>query len=125
MMTLILIGLSVVLLLVIAALGYRSRARQATHYAALQKTIADAATANVSWRHSLDRAMSTTQEIHRDETIHETDPKHSAERADFDNDWSRASGLHDTGAGADDANRAAAADPSGVTVHNRRRAYRQ
>lgn len=119
-MTLIMLGALVVLLLVIAVLAYRREAQQAKHYAALQATIAEAATNQVEHRQKLDTQLNTLHEKQRHETI--TESAHLADRDDFDNDWS--SGLpSDRSAVGDAAAGPAAADASGAAGDTERRTY--
>lgn len=116
MSTVILIVVVVVLILVVVALSYKRRAQQAEHYAALQKTISDAALSQVKQRTELDQSLSTLETRQRQETIDETYPQHLAARSDLDNDWSAASGLHgNTVATADDNHGIAAAGSTGIT----------
>ncbi len=118
MSTVILIGLVVILILVVVALSYKSRAQQAEHYAAIQKTISDAALSQVKQRTELDQSLSTLETRQRQETIDETNPQHLAARSDLDNDWDdTSSGLHGNTvvATADDNHSPAAAGSTGIT----------
>lgn len=113
-----LIGALLIMLLavVIVALGYRGKAQAEQHHAALQQQRAEAAAAEVKQRHLLDIALGNIQQIHREETIHDTNPAHLAKRTDFNNDWSGDAGLRGTGADTDHSG-AAVTDSTGVTVH--------
>lgn len=107
-------GLIVLLGVVIVALGYRGKAKAEQHHAEMQQRRADAAVSVNNNRQQLDTALETLHETQREETIHANDPKHLAERSDFDNDWSGDAGLHDDATGAVHATSAAAADSSGA-----------
>jgi hypothetical protein len=82
---LILLGVIAVLALLNIVLIYRSRASQAQHAAAIQKTVSDALQTATDHRQRLDTELAKTQEKHRDETIIER--AHVADRRDFNNDW--------------------------------------
>ncbi|MCK9622977.1 MAG: hypothetical protein M0R47_20875 [Methylobacter sp.] len=111
------IGLIVLLAVIIVALGYRGKARAEQHHAEMQQQRAEAAEIINTSRQQLDTALAMLQETHREETLHDNDPKHLAERSDFDNDWSGDAGLHDAGTGEDHATSAAAPGSTGSTVH--------
>ena len=114
MIMLILIGLIAVLGLIIVALLYRSKAKQAEHYAAIQSTVAEAARHQVEHRQKLDDQLNTLHERQRNETITET--AHLAERNDFNDDWlGGVSGGSAAGSHANDG--VTAADASGAADH--------
>lgn len=116
MSTVILIGLVILMILAIVALSYKSRAQQAEHYAALQKTISDAALSQIRQRTDLDQSLSTLETRQRQETIDETTTQHLVARTDLDNDWSAASGLHGNSAATTNDNHGiAAAGSTGIT----------
>lgn len=94
-LTLFLILVAIGLLLVVIALTYRSKAKQAEHYAAIQNTIAEAALNQTQHRATLDQALSTVEHQQRQETINETTATTLARRDGLDNDWSAATGLYD------------------------------
>lgn len=106
-------GVIVLLSLGLVALLYRGKAKAEQHHAEQQQQRADAAVSINNNRQQLDTALESLHETQREETIHANDPKHLAERSDFDNDWSDDAGLHSTGTDAVHATSAAAADSSG------------
>jgi ABC-type transport system involved in cytochrome bd biosynthesis fused ATPase/permease subunit len=115
MMALILIVLVVILILVVVVLSYKHKAEQQAHYAAIQKTISEAALSQVQRRTELDQSLTALETRQRQETIDETHPQHLAARTDLDNDWSDDSGLYgNTAAASDDNNSAAAAGSTGT-----------
>ncbi len=114
---LILIGLVVMLLSVVVALIYRSRAEQKTHYAGIMKTIAEAALSQTQHRAALDGALNTLETTQRQETIDETNPKNLARRDGLDNSWSDADRLHDTTAAANHPDSPASTGTTGAGVH--------
>ncbi|GEM_PF-1074578 len=116
MMVFMLIVLVAVLILVVVALSYKHKAQQAEHYAALQKTISEAAQGQVQHRTQLDQSLTALETRQRQETIRDTNPQHLAVRTDLDNDWSDDTGLHGNAAAtADDHYSAAAAGSTGFT----------
>ena len=115
-------GLIVLLGMVIVALSYRGNAKAEQHHAEMQQQRADAAVSINNNRQQLDTALETLHETQREETIHDTNPIHLAERSDFDNDWSDDAGLHSYGPGTDHATSAAATDPTGAAAHHGSRA---
>jgi len=115
-------GLIVLLGVVIIALGYRGKAKAEQHHAEMQQRRADAAVSINNNRQQLDTALETLHETQREETIHDTNPTHLAERSDFDNDWSGDTGLHSDATGAVHATSAAAAESAGAAAHHGSRA---
>lgn len=116
-MTLILFGMVVIMMLVVVALSYKSKAEQQAHDAALQKNVSDAALSQVKQRHQLDQSLTALETRQRQETIDETHPTHLAARTDLDNDWSDASDSRLYGAStatADDNHSAAVAGSTGT-----------
>jgi type II secretory pathway pseudopilin PulG len=97
-----LMGIAIMLGLIVIAMAYRSQAKQAEHFAAIQKTIAEAALSQTQHREALDKTLSTLEQKQRKETIDETNPKNLAKRDGLDNDWSDADRLHDDTADASD-----------------------
>lgn len=114
-----LIGAFLIMLLAVAivALSYRGKAKAEQYHAELQQRRADAAVSGNAFRQQLDTALESIHETHREETIHETNPAHRAERSDFDNDWRGDARLRDAaGAAGDHTASAAATDSAGATV---------
>jgi type II secretory pathway pseudopilin PulG len=121
MMTLILLGVAVVLLLVIIAMAYRSKAKQAEHYGAIQATIAEAALRQAQHREELDKSLSTLEVQQRQETINETNPQNLARRDGLDNNWSDDDRLHDTTAAANHSGSIAVTDAASAALDKRTR----
>lgn len=117
MSTLILIGVAVVLLLIIIVLLYRSKAQQAMHFCAIQKTIAEAALSQNRHREKLDNDLSTLEAKQRQETIDENQPTILARRDGLDNHWSDDVGVLFAAPSTTDTDSAASADSAGSTVH--------
>ena len=108
---LVMAGVIAVLFLISLVLVYRNRAEQATHAAAIQKTVTDAMQATTDHRKRLDNDLEQLHVKHRAETI--TERAHLADRADFDSDWGGVP-VESTGNSAADCSATDAA-PSGST----------
>lgn len=93
MMYLIVALVIMLLAVVIVALSYRGKAKAEQRHAELQQQRAAAAESINANRHQLDTELATLHETHREETIHDTNPAHLAERSDFNNNWDGATGL--------------------------------
>ncbi len=116
-----LVGIVLIMLLALGlvALSYRGKAAAEQRHAELQQQRAASAEAVNQHRQQLDTTLAALHETQRQETINATNPTHLAARADFDNDWSAATGLHDTGTVPHpDRSSAAEADSAGATADN-------
>ncbi len=113
-LTLFLILVAIGLLLVVIALAYRSKAKQAEHYAAIQSTIAEAALNQTQHRAELDQALSTVEQQQRQETLNETTSSTLARRDGLDNDWAATAGLYDPASADYHADGTTAAGASGT-----------
>ncbi|UOA07637.1 hypothetical protein [Methylobacter sp. S3L5C] len=114
-LTLFLILVAIGLLLVVIALAYRSKAKQAEHYAAIQSTIAEAALNQTQHRATLDQALTTVEHQQRQETLNETTATTLARRDGLDNDWAATAGLYDPAGTNYHTGSSAAAGTSGTT----------
>ncbi len=108
-MTIILFWLVAFLIMVVVVLSYQHKAQQAEYYAALQKTISEAALSQVQRRTELDQSLTDLETRQRQETLHDTNPQHLAARTDLDNEWSADSELHGNVSATGDDNRSPAA----------------
>ena len=116
---LVAVGLLGLLVTALIAMLYRHNAAISQHLATQERQRAEVAEADVRQRHRLDRALNTLHETHREETINASNPTHLAQRSDFDNDWSAATGLRDPSTITHPiGNGAAAADSTGAAAHH-------